>query len=114
MRLRQYRSSNVRQRNAARAHGRHRQLGGRPCARRRSAAIGRAGPRVQRQVTALIKNSTTIKGGDFMKIILLAVSIIMLFAGGRAVAAAPQDDVMELRYENRKFIPQTLNRSEER
>ncbi|HEY6197681.1 MAG TPA: cupredoxin domain-containing protein [Candidatus Binatia bacterium] len=44
-----------------------------------------------------------------MKTILLAVSIILLFAGGRAVAAAPQDDVMELRYENRKFIPQTLN-----
>ena len=44
-----------------------------------------------------------------MKTILLAVSIILLFTGGRAVAAAPQDDVMELRYENRKFIPQTLN-----
>jgi hypothetical protein len=34
---------------------------------------------------------------------------MVLFAGSPAFSAAPQDDVVELRYENRKFIPQSLD-----
>ncbi|HKA34219.1 MAG TPA: cupredoxin domain-containing protein [Candidatus Binatia bacterium] len=44
-----------------------------------------------------------------MKPIVSALSLVVLFAGSPAFAAAAQDDVVELRYENRKFIPQTLN-----
>ena len=44
-----------------------------------------------------------------MKLTLSALSLIVLFTGSPVFAAAAQDDVLELRYENRKFIPQTLN-----
>lgn len=44
-----------------------------------------------------------------MKDILVALNLVLLlFAGGIAVAATA-DDVVELRFENRKFIPETLN-----
>jgi hypothetical protein len=43
-----------------------------------------------------------------MKYLILALNLMLVFAGGVA-AAAPADDVVELRFENRKFIPQTLN-----
>lgn len=41
-------------------------------------------------------------------VLIIALSSMMLFATGRAVAPAAEDSVVELRYENRKFIPQTL------
>lgn len=44
-----------------------------------------------------------------MKLIMSALSLLVLFAGAPAFAAAAQDDAIELRYENRKFTPQTLN-----
>jgi cupredoxin-like protein len=43
-----------------------------------------------------------------MKSIIVALNLLLLFAGGAALAASA-DDVVELRYENRKFIPETLN-----
>jgi Cupredoxin-like domain len=43
-----------------------------------------------------------------MKYLILALNLMLVFAGGVA-AGAPADDVVELRFENRKFIPQTLN-----
>jgi Cupredoxin-like domain len=43
-----------------------------------------------------------------MKYLILALNLMLVFAGGVA-AGTPTDDVVELRFENRKFIPQTLN-----
>lgn len=43
-----------------------------------------------------------------MKFWILVSGLMLMFAGGLAVAAAG-DDVVELRFENRKFIPQTLD-----
>jgi len=43
-----------------------------------------------------------------MKYIIIALNLLFVFAGGVA-SAAPADDVVELRFENRQFIPQTLN-----
>jgi hypothetical protein len=48
-------------------------------------------------------------GGRWSVVFLSALSLIVLFTGSPVFAAAAQDDVVELRYENRKFIPQTLN-----
>jgi plastocyanin len=44
-----------------------------------------------------------------MPVIASALGLILLFAGAPAFAASAQDDVVELRYENRKFIPQSLD-----
>ncbi|HTM07258.1 MAG TPA: cupredoxin domain-containing protein [Verrucomicrobiae bacterium] len=42
-----------------------------------------------------------------MKYSIVALNLLLLFAGGLRGAAAA-DDVLELRFEGRKFIPQTL------
>jgi hypothetical protein len=42
-----------------------------------------------------------------MKSILVALNLLLIFTG--AARAASTDDVVEVRYENRKFLPQTLN-----
>jgi hypothetical protein len=42
-----------------------------------------------------------------MKYLVIAVNLMLLFAGAVA-SAAPADDVIELRFENRKFSPQTI------
>jgi hypothetical protein len=42
-----------------------------------------------------------------MKYVLIALNLMLVFSGGAAYAAAA-DDTVELRYENRKFVPQTL------
>jgi len=43
-----------------------------------------------------------------MKHLIVAFSLMLLTTVARA-AGAPADDAIELRFENRKFIPQTLN-----
>jgi Cupredoxin-like domain len=40
---------------------------------------------------------------------LIALGLTLLIVSIPALLVAAQDDVFELRYENRKFIPQTLN-----
>jgi plastocyanin len=53
-------------------------------------------------------NAGTNNRGAKMKFLIIALSSMALFAAGRAVAPAAEDNVFELHYENRKFIPQTL------
>jgi hypothetical protein len=44
-----------------------------------------------------------------MKYLIVVLNLMLLAAGGLAIAAPADETVMELRFENRKFIPQTLN-----
>ncbi|HEX9442683.1 MAG TPA: cupredoxin domain-containing protein [Candidatus Binatia bacterium] len=44
-----------------------------------------------------------------MKYLMIALNLALLAAGGPAWAAPADETVVELRYENRKFVPQTLN-----
>ena len=43
-----------------------------------------------------------------MKYLIVVLSMLLLFTGGLRGASAA-DDVLELRFENQKFIPQTLD-----
>jgi hypothetical protein len=44
-----------------------------------------------------------------MKYLIVVLNLMLLAAGGLAIAAPADETVVELRFENRKFIPQTLN-----
>ena len=44
-----------------------------------------------------------------MKYPMVVLSLLLLAAGGPAVAAPADETVVELRFENRKFTPQTLS-----
>lgn len=43
-----------------------------------------------------------------MRYLIIAFNLMLLAAGGLAAAAPADETVVELRYENRKFTPQTL------
>ena len=43
-----------------------------------------------------------------MKCLIIVLSLTLLAAGGLAFAASADDTVVELRFENRKFTPQTI------
>jgi hypothetical protein len=43
-----------------------------------------------------------------MKYLIVVLNLMLLAAGGLAMAAPADETVVELRFENRKFIPQTL------
>jgi uncharacterized protein (DUF58 family) len=44
-----------------------------------------------------------------MKYLFVVFNLLLLAAGGLVMAAPAEDIIVELRFENRKFIPQTLN-----
>jgi hypothetical protein len=44
-----------------------------------------------------------------MKYLIVVLNLMLLAAGTLVMAAPAEDVVVELRFENRKFIPQTLN-----
>jgi hypothetical protein len=44
-----------------------------------------------------------------MKYLIVVLNLMLLAAGGLDMAAPADETVVELRFENRKFIPQTLN-----
>jgi hypothetical protein len=44
-----------------------------------------------------------------MKYLIVVFNLMLLAAGGLAMAAPGEDTVVELRFENRRFTPQTLN-----
>ena len=43
-----------------------------------------------------------------MKSVITTLNLLLLLGGSAAGAAPAQDDVVELRFENRKFTPQTI------
>jgi hypothetical protein len=44
-----------------------------------------------------------------MKYLFVVFNLLLLAAGALVMAAPAEDIIVELRFENRKFIPQTLN-----
>jgi hypothetical protein len=44
-----------------------------------------------------------------MKYLMVVLNLMLFAAGGLAMAAPADETVVELRFENRKFTPQTLN-----
>jgi cupredoxin-like protein len=44
-----------------------------------------------------------------MKYLIVVFNLMLLAAGGLATAAPAEDVIVELRFENRSFTPQTLN-----
>jgi hypothetical protein len=44
-----------------------------------------------------------------MKYLIVVLNLMLLAAGDLAMAAPADETIVELRFENRKFIPQTLN-----
>jgi Cupredoxin-like domain len=49
------------------------------------------------------------EGGRKMKYFIFVFNLLLLVAGGAAMAAPADETIVELRFENRKFIPPTLN-----
>jgi hypothetical protein len=43
-----------------------------------------------------------------MKYLIVVINLVLFAAGGLAVAAPAEDTVVELRFENRRWIPQTI------